>query len=178
MNAWDYAMIPALKQANPNVKVLEYKDMASTRSYASGDAEIPAGIDYGWADANHPDWFTHKNGARIQWDGFAGHYQMNIGMSGYQNQWATNVISDLGTHGWDGVMVDNANMNPNGYASLPYDEYPTQQSYQAATRSFLANVGPKIQSAGFLIIPNIQHDGTFLTESLWKDWIQFASGAH
>jgi len=88
------------------------------------------------------------------------------------------VISDLGAHGWDGVMIDNANMNPNGYASLPYDEYPTQQNYQDATRSFLANVGPKVQSAGFLFIPNIQHDGALLTESLWKDWIQFTSGAH
>ena len=176
LNAWDYGMIPALKRANPQVRVLVYKDMSSTRSYASGDAEIPTGIDYGWANANHPDWFTHKSGTRIEWSGYSGHWQMNIGMAGYQNQWATNVTSDLAAHGWDGVMIDNANMNPNGYASLPYDEYSTRQSYQDATRSFLANVGPKLQSAGFLVIPNIQHDGAYLTEALWTDWIQFTSG--
>lgn len=177
LNAWDYERIPSLKQANPSVKVLLYKDMASSRSYSCGGL-IPAGIDYCWADANKPSWFTHKGGARIQWAGFSGHWQMNIGLGDYQSQWATNVISELRSNGWDGVVIDNANIDPSGYAALPYDEYPTRQSYQDATRSFLANVGPKIQSAGFLIIPNIQHDRTLLTKSLWKDWIQFTSGGH
>ena len=147
LNAWDHDRIAALKQANPNIKVLVYKDMSSSRSYSCGGL-IPTGIDYCWADANHPDWFTHKAGSRIQWDGFSGHWQMNVGLQAYQDQWAANVAAEL------------------------------KESYQAATRSFLANVGPKIKNAGFLIIPNIQHHGSLLTASVWKDWIQFTSGGH
>src|SRR5207245_9475344 len=48
LNAWDYRQIPALKAANPGIKVLVYKDMSSTRSYdCSGgqdDALLPTGV--------------------------------------------------------------------------------------------------------------------------------------
>jgi hypothetical protein len=103
---------------------------------------------------------------------------MNIGLKAYQDKWAANVLSNMKQYGWDGVVVDNANMDPSGYKALPYDEYPTRESYQAATRSFLANFGPALMSQGFIVIPNIQHHGSLLTESLWKDWVQFTSGGH
>jgi hypothetical protein len=55
-------------------------------------------------------------------------------------------------------------------------EYPTQASYQAATRSFLARVGPRIRAAGLLVLPNIQAHPVLAGPRLWADWTQFTSG--
>jgi Hypothetical glycosyl hydrolase family 15 len=175
LHAWDYAMIPALKRANPQIKVLLYKDVSVTVDYGGEQGLIPAGVDWAYANSNHPEWFSHKNSARIE-TYYGGDWQMNVGMAGYQDMWASNVITDATAHGWDGVFGDDQNLQP--FGDLPFDEYPNQSSYQAAARSFLANVGPKILAAGLLFIPNIQHDGSQLTESVWKDWIQFTSGGN
>jgi Hypothetical glycosyl hydrolase family 15 len=177
LNAGDYGRIPALRAASPGIKLLVYKDMSSTRSWDCGGSSA-AGVDYCWADRSRPDWFTHRDGSRIEWSGYRGAWQMNVGLKEYQDQWAANVLGELRSKGWDGVVVDNANIDPSGFAPLPYDEYPTQESYQAATRSFLANVGPTIRSEGFLVLPNIQHHGSLLTEALWRDWTRFTSGGH
>ena len=89
LNAWYQDRVAPLKAANPRLEALVYKDMASTRSYSCGGL-VPAGIDYCWANTSHPDWFTlDSGGQRIQWSGFTGHWQMDVGTVGYQDQWAT-----------------------------------------------------------------------------------------
>jgi len=186
LNAWQKAERDQIKAANPNVKVLVYKDMASTRSYACSNgvdqAKLPTGVGYCYADKNAPQWFsTTSAGARIEWNGYPGHWQMDIGDAAYQNAWASNVIAEAKADGWDGISVDNANVDPgyteSGYMSgkLP-SEYPTRASYEAATRSFLANVGPKVKAEGLLIFPNIQANMNYATPALWKDWTTFTSG--
>ena len=127
LNAGDYGRIAGLRSANPGIKILVYKDMSSTRSSSCGGL-ISAGVDYCDANVNHPDWFTHKSGARFEWSGFSSHWQMNIGLKAYQDKWAANVLSNMKQYGWDGVVVDNANMDPSGYKALPYDEYPTRRA--------------------------------------------------
>src|SRR5688500_3911615 len=50
LNAWEGALIPKLKAANPAVQVFVYKDLSSTRSYACrdgvDDAQLPTGVGY------------------------------------------------------------------------------------------------------------------------------------
>jgi hypothetical protein len=177
LNAWNHERIPALKAANPSLRALVYKDMASSRSYSCGGL-IPAGIDYCWATEHRPDWFTlDDNGSRIEWAGYPEVWQMDVGSEAYQEQWAANVIAELRANGWDGVFVDNANVDESFYVgSRGMREYPTQQSYAAATRSFLAAVCPKVIAAGFLCLPNIQAHPVLADAVLWKDWLQFTSG--
>ena len=105
--------------------------------------------------------------------------------------WATRIISSSGfptwlpellAKGWDGVYIDNAIINPVYYLqsgeSIP--KYPTQAAYQAATDSFLADVGPQIRAAGLQLVPNLgaadgngalfarwAADGTGVTRELW-----------
>jgi putative glycosyl hydrolase-like family 15 (GHL15) protein len=182
LHAWEWDHIEAIKAANPNVKVLVYKDMASTPDYDCHDGRdddlLPSGLGYCWTLANHPDWFTiDQNGDRIEWETWNGSWQMDVGSAGYQDQWASNVLSDLRLYGWDGVVVDDANVDQRGLiGSATMREYPTQPSYQAATRAFLARVGPRLIQAGFLVIPNIQADPVRADAKLWADWIQFTSG--
>lgn len=182
LHAWEYARIRALKAANPKVKVLVYKDMASTPAYAchSGrDQELlPSGVGYCWALAHRPDWFTlDQNGNRIEWQVWRGNWQMDVGSPGYQDEWAENVLADMKRFGWDGVVIDDANVDQTRLVgNRKMREYPTQRSYADATRSFLARVGPRLIRAGFLVIPNIQADPVGADAKLWADWIQFTSG--
>jgi hypothetical protein len=183
LTPWYHQLIPQLKQKNPEIKVLAYKDMASTRSYAcrSGqdDALLPAGVGYCLANARHPDWFLLDDQARrCEWAGYPGHWQMDVGHPDYQRAWLENVLPELRRHGWDGVVLDNSMVT----ISEPYcpgrrfPRYPTQAAYQAATRSFLAYVGPRLKAEGFLVLPNIQAHATLAGVELWRDWLQFTSG--
>jgi hypothetical protein len=91
---------------------------------------------------------------------------------GYQAKWLMNVTNVVRNQGWDGVIIDNANVTcPGGTC----DEYPTQASYQQATRSWLQNVAAVLP--GFTVA-NIQHHGSLMNEAIWADWLQFLDGGH
>ena len=182
LNAGDFPRIPVLKAVNPRIKVLVYKDMASTRSWdCTGGvdrASIAGGLGYCWARAHHPDWFTlDASGGRIEWGPWPDHWQMDVGSHAYQDAWAANVTAELKARGWDGVTIDNANVDQSAYlGDRRMREYPTQASYQAATRSFLARVGPRITAAGLLVLPNIQAHPVLAGPRVWADWTRFTSG--
>jgi hypothetical protein len=177
LNAWEHGRIAALKALNPGIKVLVYKDMASTRSYAASggvdDALLPTGVGYAFAEREHPEWFlADTTGARMEWP-YSGHWWMDVGSPSYQRAWLEQVEDELEVRGWDGVVIDNAMADPSHYtAGRTIAKYPTASAYQAATRSFLAGIGPALKSAGFLVIPNISDP----TPSLWSSWISLTSG--
>jgi hypothetical protein len=181
LQAWEYKRIPAIKAANPNTKVLVYKNLPSTSSNAVtngiDNALLPAGVGYAWANANHPDWFLlDTTGQRIQWSDFLGNWQMDPGNVGYQDAWLANVKGELQRNGWDGVMLDDTFSGENAVWHLggrTMAKYPTAASYTAAVRSFLARVCPGLTSAGFIALPNIAST----TPATWSDWVSLCSGA-
>jgi hypothetical protein len=102
-------------------------------------------------------------------------WQMDPGNSQYQNAWLTSVAAELSQHGWDGVMLDDANSTERYHlCGRTIAKYPTESDYEAATRSFLARVGPALTSQGFLALPNINFD---CWETCWSNYIQYTSGA-
>ena len=181
MNAWEAGRIPAMKAANPNVKVYVYKDMSSTRSYAVrngvDDALLPTGVGYAWANQYHPEWFlTDTSGARVEWVGYSGHWWMDVGNSAYIDTWAANVSAELRSNGWDGVFVDNAIAEPGFYlGGRTLSKYPTTTSYQGATDRFLSIAGPRLQAAGLGVIPNM--GGNFWDTTTYRRWVGYSSGA-
>jgi hypothetical protein len=182
LHAWQSSLIPQLKAANPSIKVLVYKDMAATFDYVcSGgvDKDYPAGIGYCAAEAAHPEWFLKDtNGARIEFCDYAGLWQMDVGNATYQDAWQSNVAADLRARGFDGVVVDDANWTERSHlCGRTIAKYPTDSDYGAATRSFLARVGPALKSQGFLVLPNIALPYFSSNYDVWSDWISFTSGA-
>ncbi len=182
LNAWESGRIPAIKAASPGVKVLVYKDMSSTRSYAVrngvDDAKLPTGVGYAVAERTHPEWFlTTTAGARVESAGYPGHWWMDIGNDSYIDAWTASVSAELAAGGWDGVMVDNTMNTPEYY--LPGDsilaKYPNDASYAAATDHFLAVAGPRLRSGGFSVIPNL--GGNFVDLTTYRRWVGYASGA-
>lgn len=170
------ALIPALKAANPQLKVLVYKDMAAALSWA-GSTHVPAGVSMAEAEA-HPEWFLRDTkGKRIEWCDYAGDWQMDVGSGSYQDRWAANVAADMLANGWDGVFVDDTNASQSWHlCGRTIAKYPTDAAYAAATRSFLTNVAPALTSQSFLVIPNIYLPYSSSALATWVDWISFTSG--
>lgn len=166
LNEWDAPLIPGIKAKNPNAEVLVYKCMASARASQASGVQLNEAPE---------EWFAHRNGQRIEWpEPYEGHWQMRVDHSGYMVRWWENVKAVLNRDGWDGVIIDNANLTcPGGLC----DEYPTQASYQAATRTFLWAKAAWLRRE-FFVAANIQHHGTLLTEGVWGDWVQFLSAGH
>ena len=179
LNSDQHALIPQLKAANPGLKALVYKDMAATVSWAAAGAHLPTGVGYAEANASHPEWFlTDTTGARIEWCDYPGDWQMDVGSQAYQDAWAAGVAADLKAHGWDGVMVDDTNASQAWHlCGRTIAKYPTDAAYAAATRSFLARVGPALRGQGFLVVPNIYLPWSPSAADVWSDWISFTSGA-
>jgi hypothetical protein len=181
LNAWNYRLIRRLKAETPGIKVLVYKDMATSREDTARNGVdhrfIPAGVGFAWAAKHHPDWFvTDAGGRRINWKAWPSQWQMDVGKPAYQQAWRSNVSRELKQFGWDGVLIDNVN------ASLQYPwildgrttpRYPTDADYEAATTQFLMHVAPALKKDGFLVIANMND----VTGPLWRRWLALTSGA-
>ena len=185
LNSWQAGLIPQLKSANPSLKVLVYKDAAASLSYAChggvDDQRLAAGVGYCWANAHRPDWLlTDTTGARIEFCDFHGAWQMDVGDPAYQQTWLDNVLADLRSAPWDGVVLDDVNQSETWHlCGRTIARYPTAPAYTAATESFLARVGPGLRAAGFLALPNIALDDWWTQDgvSRWDRWVSYSSGA-
>jgi hypothetical protein len=176
LQAWDGARATQLKAANPSLTVLMYQN-ASAMAKGSGPNGIYAsGVGMEQADSAHPSWFLKDaSGKRITEGGYDWLYMADVGNADYQAAWASNVLARLSNGPWDGVFMDDVNTtakyhtDPAGIAA-----YPNDKAYQAATRSLLAAVGPRLRAAGKLAIPNI---GSWSENpAAAKDWLQFVDG--
>lgn len=157
LNAWEFDKIAPLKAANPGVKVLVYKCMASTRASSSSNdqSQIPTGVSYVYANTQHPEWFlTDSSGGRMEWVSWPGHVWMDVGNLSYQDTWADNVVRELQLRGWDGILMDNASFYLPAYYGQPA-KYPTPASYRPANDSFIQRVSSRLMGAGFQVLPNL-----------------------
>jgi Hypothetical glycosyl hydrolase family 15 len=165
----DRRVMPRLKAANPDLRVLMYVDMMGS------DLGDPIGVadwaGYANATAHHPDWFLRdRNGNQLLFEGYPAGHVMDVGNRLYQDEGAARVIRVAKAGGFDGVFLDDANASlrwiiPRGAASVAY---PTTQRWQSAVYSFLSNVGPQLHRAGLLAVANI--GGSTITPGLWQKW--------
>jgi hypothetical protein len=174
LQAWQTQKMEELHRSNPNVKVLVYKNLGFSASGATPEGTSPSGVAYGEAK---PSWFLkNTSGQNFTGEGFPWLWAMDIGSREYQEKWTQNVVSELTSKGWDGVLLDDASAtmkyhyNPSAIA-----KYPSDASYAAAMESALAYIGPRIQAAGKLAIPNF---ATWVeTPQTYDNWLQYVSGA-
>jgi Hypothetical glycosyl hydrolase family 15 len=185
LNSWDAPLIPALKASNPNLKVLLYKNLSFSMDYACSNgvdsAKLPSGVGYCDANANHPGWFLQDTaGGRINSAQYPSAWLMDVGNADYQSRWLANVQAEVKAEGWDGVFADDTNADMGWHLNgRTIARYPSTAAWQAATRSMLARVGPALTTQGTLFVPNLYAPWLpdYDAQALWKDWIQFTSGA-
>jgi hypothetical protein len=177
LNSWDYPWIPAIRAANPQVKIWVYKDLTSTRPDECTNGvdwtTLATGVGYCYAAQNHPEWFlTTPSGARLQEAGYPNQYEMDYGNPAYQQAWVAGVLADVRAHGWDGVEMDNALSTADAYGVAA--KYPTDASVQAAMYQMLQAVGPPLQAAGVTAVANVGYAPEF--PGLWQQWLGPVSG--
>ncbi|MEV6241789.1 putative glycoside hydrolase [Lentzea sp. NPDC051838] len=176
LNAWESDLAAKFKAANPKIQTFVYKDLSSTRSYAcSGgvdDSDLPTGVGYCAAD---PSWFLlDPNGRRFEYDGYEGHWQMDVGNPGYQKAWADNVVaSSRGV--FDGVFMDNALFACDTYhdGTCP-SAYRTDEAMRDAYRSMFANTRQQFVDAGLKTVANMSN--ARLYEGAWDSYVENLDG--
>ncbi|HUQ55352.1 putative glycoside hydrolase [Lentzea sp.] len=175
LNAWESDLAAKLKAANPKIQTFVYKDLSSTRSYAcsdgADDSDLPTGVGYCAAD---PSWFlTDPNGRRLEYDGYAGHWQMDVGNPAYQNAWADNVIAS--SKAFDGVFMDNALFACDTYHDgVCPAAYRTDSAMREAYRSMLAGTRQKFVDAGLKTVANMSN--ARLHEGAWDSYAEHLDG--
>jgi hypothetical protein len=157
LNAREYPLIQKFKAVNPNCVVFCYKDLSSVRSYDTHTdvRMLPAGISYGYAKTM-PQWQAQDSSGRwLEYGGYGGHWQMDVGQPGYQNAWATNVAK-MKALGFDGIWMDNALWFRNTYhEDTPVRNYATDEAFREAYRSFFRAVCPRMKATGLLTVANM-----------------------
>ncbi|MEU0884673.1 putative glycoside hydrolase [Lentzea sp. NPDC005914] len=176
LNAWESDLAEKFKAANPKIQTFVYKDLSSTRSYACqngvDDTDLPTGVGYCAAD---PSWFLlDQNGQRFEYDGYEGHWQMDVGNPAYQNAWADNVIASS-RDVFDGVFMDNALFACDTYHDgVCPASYRTDESMRDAYRSMFANTRQKFVDAGLKTVANMSN--ARLHEGAWDSYVEYLDG--
>ncbi len=182
LNADQGAAMRRLHQLNPQVKVLVYKDLSSTRNYPGAvdggrdAAFLPSGIGYVAAQQDHPDWFaTDRNGRRIEWQGYPKHWQMTVWNPDYQQAWTDAVVAETTREGWDGVLADNDFNSLSHYSSAVLagtaSVAETDRKLRDGLDAFLSLTGDAFVKAGKLLVPNVSE--THLVPGRWTAHSRF-----
>ncbi len=169
--------LAAIKAANPNVKVLMYKDLSASINYPS-NAQLTTGVSYAEANAEHPEWFLQNtSGQRFTFRNYSSLWAMDVGSPSYQKRWGDNVLSSLNQlAGFDGVFIDDTNPTMKGhYDTSKVAKYPTDAAYQQATESALASITPRFHAAGYDVVANIGHWGEY--PEVGQSWLKYLDGA-
>jgi hypothetical protein len=174
LQPWQTDRLAQIKAESPSTMVICHKNLSGAVNAGSGGI-YSSGLSTQQIDSSHPEWFLKdSSGSRITFIGYNWLYGMDVGSRGYQDAWAAAVIDELKRNGWDGVLMDNTDTTMQyDFASYP-TKYPNDAAWQAATESALANIGPKIQAAGKLAIPNIGGWGGH--PAVGNSWLQYVSG--
>jgi Hypothetical glycosyl hydrolase family 15 len=174
LQSWQTAKLHQLKAANPNVTVLMYKNSSAATSAVNTDGTMSAGVAKTTA-VSHGWLLKNKSGAPFTFQGFSWLWAADIGAKGYQDAWAANVTAALKSDEWDGVFMDDVNPTLRYHYSVgQVAKYPSDAAYSAATKSFLAEVGPQIKAAGELAIPNMGSWSDY--SGVVTSWLPYVSG--
>lgn len=158
LNAWETSALRRLKELDPEITVLVYKDLSSTRGYAAvRDGKAPTGVGYDEAEAA---WFARDSaGERIEWRSYSEHWQMAVWEPAYQQRWAENVAAEVVAEGWDGVLADNDFARLSFYSDAVLagttDQAGTDQRIRDGLDGLVEAAGTRLAAAGKLLVPNV-----------------------
>jgi Hypothetical glycosyl hydrolase family 15 len=174
LQPWDTAELRRLKRANPSVVVLMYKNASAASSSVGPGGRYSSGVSFKQARAHH--WLLkNRRGKFFTFNGYSWLWAANIGSRSYQRAWLANVVRDIGSEPWNGVLLDDVNPTIRGhYCVRCVARYPSDVRYQGAMQSFLRQVGPALEARGKLAIANFGAWSSHV--SVVDGWLQYVSG--
>jgi hypothetical protein len=146
--------------------------------FAGTDVNVSwsTGVPYSQAVAN--GWLlTNSSGGLLTNLGTAGNYIGDVGSSGYQQAWISNVLSYLSAHpGLEGIFIDDVLLDLKPMTGVEAAKYPTQQQWASAMSSFVQAVGNALHARGYYLAVNaagyIPGDGNSDTGANTVAWWQ------
>lgn len=185
LNATEIGAMRRLRALNPEVKVLVYKDLSSTRNYPGvvyGEHDafyLPTGVGYFAAQREHPEWFAvDRDGRRIEWKPYPQHWQMAVWNPEYQKAWTRSVVDEVVREGWDGVLADNDFSTLRHYSDAVLEGTGNAEGTDRLLRegldAFLSTAGDALRQAGKMLIPNISE--SHLTAGRWSAHSRYDGG--
>ena len=161
LQPWETDAARELKRLRPDMTVLGYKCLSSTRSYEPGPV-YSSGVSFAEAEAaggqgdDGGGWFaTRLDGSRIQWERYAGHWQMRVWDPAYQRRWVDNVVTELRDSPFDGIMADNDVFDDYYGLHLPISGAGTMAAFRSALGDLVNAAGTALNAAGKILVPNI-----------------------
>lgn len=155
LQPWETAAAAYLKAARPDITVLTYKCLSSTRDYEPGPV-YTSGVGHDEAEESGEDWFAHRlDGSRISWDGYPGHWQMAVWNGDYRERWVENVLDELSGSPWDGIMADNDVYDDYYGLRPPIEGGREMTDLRRELDEFVPYVGRSLNEAGKILVPNI-----------------------
>ncbi len=167
LQSTDHALIPQLKAANPNLKILVYSDVMDSNPGDQGLTKCT-----GWSTASaHPSWFLlDQKGHRITPPAYPNNYLMDQANPSYQQACASHAAALAKQYGFDGVWFDGFTAwigwaVPSG---LTVPKYPTAAAWQPAVYSLISYTAPVLHAQHLLMVGNI--GGAVTAPGLWQKW--------
>lgn len=190
LNAWETAAAARLRELNPSITVLVYKDLASVRTYDEADVHgglLPTGV--GVRTAPESWYATDTAGRRIEWGPYPGHVQMAVWDPGYQQAWVDAVTAETLANGWDGVFADNAMASLSFYSDAVLAGTPDAAASDELLRRGLGELteraGRALAAQGRSLLPNVSEarlfPGRWTEYATWggameENFAQYADG--
>lgn len=147
-----------LKELNPAMTVLCYKCLCSTRNYEEQEP-FTSGVSFAQAEAAEKagqKWFARRrNGELIEWNGYPGHFQMNVWNPAYRKQWVENVVTELADSPFDGVMADNDFFGDYYGLNLPIRGARQISTIHRGIDRLIRDAGKALNKHGKILVPNI-----------------------
>jgi hypothetical protein len=156
-------------------------------AYFSGadvNTHFSTGVPYSQASAN--GWLLKNSAGNLLVNtGYPANYIGDIGSSGYQQAWITNVENYLAARpGIDGVFIDDVNYDPKSLCGGYPEKYPSTSGWSAAEVSFQKAVYTALHAKGYYVALNASgyipgdsnSDNGNNTITFWKEVGPYADG--
>ena len=149
---WELDAVRYLKKRAPQMVVLAYKCLSSTRSYEPGPI-YSLDVSYPLAQSmanSGKDFFAHRlNGDRIEWKGYPKYFQLQVWNADYRWHWVDAVVREMRNSPFDGVMADNDVENDYYGLNLPIQGVPYYHSEDRSYPCLYSRLGcPEYQLEG------------------------------
>ena len=158
LQPWEQDAALYLKKNAPDMVVLAYKCLSSTRSYEPGPI-YSSGVSWDTAQQalqNGKDLYARRtDGSLIEWRGYPQHYQMAVWDSDYRWYWMDSVVKELRDSPFDGVMGDNDIESDYYGLNLPIRNVDSMVTVRAGLDHLIEYAGAELNKAGKILVPNI-----------------------
>ncbi|GAB7191314.1 hypothetical protein NUM3379_20210 [Kineococcus sp. NUM-3379] len=155
LQPWETHVLHRLKDARPDMTVLAYKCLSSTRDYEPGPV-FTSGVSHAEAEEAGGGWFARRrDGSRVQWRSYPGHWQMAVWDAAYRERWCRNVVAEVAGSRWDGVLADNDVFDDYYGIDPPLAGGYTMADVRAGLEELVARAGAALNAVGSLLVPNI-----------------------